>query len=119
MSLFRLVVSFILIPTCEKSLSLARSWGLIRKSQAQGRSQAASSSLLSIGQGIKRFSEKGREQLLQQMASEMAMAGLAGGRFFYLTETEVETQIAIDRDSNKEVGLSPLDYLIYLQAHIQ
>jgi len=45
----RLVVSFILIPACEKSLCLARSWGLIRKSQAQGRSQTASSSLLSTG----------------------------------------------------------------------
>lgn len=28
-------------------------------------------------------------------------------KVFYLTETEVESQIAIDRDSNKEVGLSP------------
>lgn len=30
-------------------------------------------------------------------------------KIFYLTETEVESQskIAIDRDSNKEVGLSP------------
>lgn len=58
----RLVVSFILIPACVKSLSLARSWGLIRKSQAQGRSKAASSSLLSIGQGIKRFDFRGREE---------------------------------------------------------
>lgn len=28
-------------------------------------------------------------------------------KIFYLTETEVESKIAIDRDSNKEVGLSP------------
>jgi hypothetical protein len=71
------------------------------------REGAASPSLLSIGQGIKIFNF-GEGRILAVVAGSF---GNGHGRIsrrnvFYLTETEVETKIAIDRDSNNEVGLS-------------
>lgn len=51
----------------------------------------------------------GRFKIVNNLRSPSLSKVVNGMKVFYLTETEVESQskIAIDRDSNKEVGLSP------------